>query len=173
MYVRTIPTLGHTSNAQRTLSNTSFTASLRPRELMCAWASTMAGERGARSHSRPPAGARLLYSTSTCFTLALLPELVTTRAHQQVRWMYLLYWYKSTNTDAKVLHVGMGAAARYDSRPRGMRRVYLLYQYKSTNTDAWVPQLATTLVHEGCVVCSAPHQQVLNLLALLVRKYKN
>jgi hypothetical protein len=87
--------------------------------------------------------------------------------------MYLLYWYKSANTDAKVLLVGMGAAARYDSRPRGMRRVYLLYQYKSTNTDAWVPQLATTLVHEGCVVCSAPHQQVLNLLALLVRKYKN
>ena len=27
--------------------------------------------------------------------------------------------------------------------------------------STWVPQLATTLAHEGCVVCSAPHQQVL------------
>jgi hypothetical protein len=36
--------------------------------------------------------------------------------------VYLLYWYKSTNTDAE------SASTRYS--------VYLLYWYKSTNTDA-------------------------------------
>jgi hypothetical protein len=36
--------------------------------------------------------------------------------------LYLLYWYKSTNTDA--------------AEEAGERRVYLLYWYKSTNSEA-------------------------------------
>ena len=43
--------------------------------------------------------------------------------------VYLLYWYKSTNTDA--------AHCRFPSAPRSHRfSGYLLYWYKSANTDA-------------------------------------
>jgi hypothetical protein len=40
--------------------------------------------------------------------------------------VYLLYWYKSTNTNAGVTVRGS----------RDANSVYLLYWYKSTNTDA-------------------------------------
>ena len=44
---------------------------------------------------------------------------------------YLLYWYKSTNTDASGLNLRCP--------------VYLLYWYKSTNTDAGVAQVGHML----------------------------
>jgi hypothetical protein len=52
--------------------------------------------------------------------------------------VYLLYWYKSTNTDAKLRTAPLcDAAQRVSCRLR--YSVYLLYWYKSTNTDAAQP----------------------------------
>ena len=45
----------------------------------------------------------------------------------------MLYWYKSTHTDAKAPQLCRTGIT-----------VYLLYWYKSTHTDAEVPQLCRT-----------------------------
>ena len=54
----------------------------------------------------------------------------------------MLYWYKSTNTDAEGSHVGIARAASVLSRDVSASlgtqfrySVYLLFWYKSTNTD--------------------------------------
>jgi hypothetical protein len=88
----------------------------------------------------------------------------------------LLYWYKSTNTDAE------GAASRWRAESGrgellvraalGVRQVfvtqfYLLYWYKSTHTDAEAlsRRKFDSLHFELC------YYQVLTLLALLVHWY--
>ena len=48
-------------------------------------------------------------------------------AERAVLSFYLLYWYKSTNTDAE------GTRAWQQS---ALYSIYLLYSYKSANTDA-------------------------------------
>jgi hypothetical protein len=59
---------------------------------------------------------------------------------------YLLYWYKSTNTDvalAPQLEAGVTSLEQDEARELIMSHlVYLLYWYKSTNTDvSLAPQL--------------------------------
>jgi hypothetical protein len=58
-------------------------------------------------------------------------SLRTTSLSKDLRYaVYLLYWYKSTNTDAGVAQIDEGDAHLF----------YLHYWYKSTNTDAAVAQ---------------------------------
>jgi hypothetical protein len=53
---------------------------------------------------------------------------------------YLLYWYKSTNTDAECIDTvsasAYGGSGRVEGLGLAVMPVYLLYWYKSTNTDA-------------------------------------
>jgi hypothetical protein len=53
--------------------------------------------------------------------------------------VYLLYWYKSTDTDARCSCMkSTGARGSHPMARRGTP-IYLLYWYKSTNTDALLP----------------------------------
>jgi hypothetical protein len=106
----------------------------------------------------------------TCFTgtkvqlLTLLPHITVVRSLFLAAGtgLYLLYWYKSTITDAAgTRHARLGAGDRLYV---GLSRYsfYLLYWYKSATTDAcWV------LVMDY-IICGAI--TVLGLLALLVQK---
>jgi hypothetical protein len=70
----------------------------------------------------------LLYWYKSTHTDAEAPQLCRTGIT-----VYLLYWYKSTHTDAEAPQLCRTGIT-----------VYLLYWYKSTHTDAEVPQLCRT-----------------------------
>jgi hypothetical protein len=73
--------------------------------------------------------------------------------------VFLLYWYKGTNTDASGVKVQILMHLLNVGDRCGRSSVCLLYWYKGTNTDAFTQ-------------CRRPLRQVLNLLALLVQRYK-
>jgi hypothetical protein len=66
--------------------------------------------------------------------------------------VYLLYWYKSTHTDAEEL-LQATTSLRASCRQCLLYSVYLLYWYKRTHTDAEELLQATTSRRTSCRQC--------------------